>query len=102
MAAPRREKAEKMLYLDYFDGRMTIPGDFVCPQQNDYLTIDEDCTVLTCCAIEKNAPGYAIGNLFELSAADIREKKQSRPVCRECMKHGIPYIYDHLPSPYER
>ncbi len=95
-------KAKSMLYLNYFsEMKGAIPDDYVCPQQKDYLTIDEDCNVLTCCAIEKGQGNYSIGSLFEMTALEIQEKKLSQPICSTCLGNGIPYIYDHLPRPYE-
>jgi MoaA/NifB/PqqE/SkfB family radical SAM enzyme len=97
-----KTQAPRMLYLNYFaDLKNEVPCDLVCPQHHEYLTIDEECNVLTCCALEKGHQDYVIGNLFDLTLTEIHKKKTTQPICRICLKRGIPYIYDHLPSPYK-
>ena len=51
----------------------------------DVLILDENCDVLTCCALSRHNQDYTIGPLAELSAVEIISKKQSRDVCKQCM-----------------
>ena len=83
------ENASKELLLYYVDDITSSPlGNYQCPQQN-ILTIDEYCNVLTCCLISKADPDYAIGSLFSLSKKEIENNKQNQFICKECLKKGI-------------
>ena len=85
------EKASKDLLLYYVDDLVKhAPKDYHCPQY-DSLTMDENCNVLTCCGVPKNHSDYTIGNLFDLSAAEILSKKTSQSVCTECISSGLAY-----------
>ena len=63
----------KDLFLFYIDElRANIPQNYICPQFN-ILTIDENCNILTCCALPKDHPEYLIvmrGNRLILNLVD--------------------------------
>jgi len=85
------KNASKDLFLYYVDDLIErMPKDYQYPQY-DYLTIDESCNVLTCCAVPKNHLNYTIGSLFNLSVDEIVSKKTSQNVCTECMNSGLAY-----------
>ena len=80
------------LFLYYVDDLIaSMPSDYVCPQQQNYLNIDEFCQVVTCCSLSKNHPDYSPGNLFELSSEDIYASKVSQNVCKKCIRSGSAY-----------
>jgi hypothetical protein len=87
------KRASSELFLFYVEGRRKeAPAGYRCPQF-DFLTLDEECRVVTCCALEKEAPDYLIGDLFELPPERIRRMKESRRVCAECGRLGINYLF---------
>jgi hypothetical protein len=90
----RRISQELLLF--YVDDLLAAqPANFRC-QQFDQLTIGEDCRVLTCCVAPKSHPDYALGSLFDLSAEEIRTRKVSRSICKECLCSGIAW-WTHNP-----
>lgn len=90
-------KASRELILYYIDEDLIRkPEGYKCPQITDILTIDENCNVLTCCAVEKGEEYYSIGNLFSLSSEDIRQLKNNQMICTECSKLGIDYLIHNI------
>ena len=75
-----------------------IPKDYHCPY-HEVLLIDENCSVLTCCMVNKRMDDYSIGNLFELSLAEMKKRKVSQSVCKKCMELAIPYLINNRPYP---
>ena len=90
----RRVSQELLLF--YLDDLLAAqPSDYVC-QQFSQLTLDENCQVLTCCVAPKNHPDYALGSVFDLSAEDIRTRKVSQGICKECLCAGVAW-WTHNP-----
>lgn len=90
----RRISQELLLF--YVDDLIAAqPATYRC-QQFDQLTIAEDCRVLTCCVAPKNHPDYALGSLFDLSAEEIRARKVSQSICKECLCSGVAW-WTHNP-----
>lgn len=88
--------ASKEMMLYYIDGQLkNRPHDYACPQFGS-LALDENCNVVTCCGLEKNASGYAVGNLFELSIDEVRKIKKPHDICYECQKNGVDYLLHNL------
>ena len=59
----------KDLLLYYVDDMLRDrPAEYRCPQF-DMLTINENCDVLTCCAIPKTHPDYRVGSLFVIAVS---------------------------------
>lgn len=86
----------KDLLLYYVDDLIaSSPKDYTCPQY-ELLAIDEKCEVITCCGISKDNADYSVGNLFELSAEEIRKGKLSKKVCAKCLSSGLAY-WGHNP-----
>lgn len=95
----KMKKASQELMLYYINDKIKEKPEFYeCPQF-DMLTLDEKCNVLTCCGIGEESRDYAIGNLFELSLDQIRKKKLTREICKECDELGLNYIA-HNPQQY--
>lgn len=87
------------LLLYYVDELIdSMPKDYECPQFS-FLTIDEYCNVLTCCAVTKDNKYYTLGSIFSLSSDEIKQNKQRQPVCNECQKLGIHYWIHTAPKP---
>ena len=68
-----------------------MPKDFRCPQ-NDILVINEECNVLTCCALDRNHAEYSLGSVFDFSIEKIRDLKSKQKVCNKCLKIGLSYL----------
>jgi len=87
------KKLSKDLLLYYIDEKVAAaPTDYICPQHDNYLTIDEYCNILTCCVVTKEHPDYyAIGSLFDLSYDEMRKQKVSQAICKECLQSGLAY-----------
>ncbi len=62
-----------------------------CPQFN-FLNIDEECNVLTCCLVDKSHKDYSIGSIFDLTTEEIVAKKRCQSICSECHELGIWYL----------
>jgi hypothetical protein len=85
------KNASKDLLFYYVDKLIaSMPKDYSCPQYN-YLNIDEQGNLLTCCVLPKNHPNYSLGPILGLSVEEIKTKKVSQSVCRECINSGIAY-----------
>ena len=85
--------AEEDLLLSHLhQSAASVPADYVCPQY-DFLSLDEYCNVLTCCALDRSHEHYTIGSLFDLSPDEIDHRRRAQPVCRECLDLGISTLF---------
>ncbi len=88
----RRVSRDLLLY--YIEDHLeSMPHDYRCPQF-DILTIDEFANVVLCCVLPKTYADYSLGRLSELSAKDIRQAKETRAICSECLRLGIAYWHN--------
>lgn len=96
------KRASQDLLLGYINkARLSeMPSNFRCPQY-DYLTIDDECNVTTCCTLSRGDECYSLGNLFNLSLEKINELKTSQRICKNCLKTGIAYL-QHNPEVFYR
>lgn len=87
------KKIKSELFIEHIqEFQSKRPKDYYCPQFN-YLTIDENCNILPCCAMEKNCPDYNyIGSVFELDQNTLRSKKRSHPLCHDCQNLSIDFL----------
>jgi MoaA/NifB/PqqE/SkfB family radical SAM enzyme len=101
LGADMLRKAGRDLLLYYVDDLVrSRPAGYVCPQLS-CLAIDENCTVLTCCALPRGYEEYAIGSLFELTGDQIRQMRQGRDICTKCGALGLDYWgHNPLVPPY--
>jgi len=91
MTVPNIKEIGRDLFLFYIEDLISSrPKKYVCPQFS-ILALDEFCNVLTCCVVTKDHPDYNIGQLFNLRAEDIYNKKLNRSVCKECQHLGIDF-----------
>ncbi len=99
LSAEELKKISKDLLMYYVDDLVASrPKNYLCPQFA-YLTLDETCQVLTCCAMSKGHPDYSIGSLFDLSAKEIEIKKHNQNICNLCKESGTDYLAhaSHVP-----
>lgn len=72
----------KDLFLFYVDENIEKrPLNYRCPQL-DRLVIDENCTILPCCAVENEKLGFVVDNNLE-TIHNLKKKAISCDVCRE-------------------
>jgi MoaA/NifB/PqqE/SkfB family radical SAM enzyme len=85
------KKASGELFLGNIEKTIsTRASDYICDFFN-MLLIDVNTNLKTCCQIRQGDPGYSYGNIFDLSADDIRAKRTTQPICRECQAMGMDY-----------
>ncbi|MBK9990384.1 MAG: radical SAM protein [Verrucomicrobia bacterium] len=93
LAPDRRAAAERDLFT--LEGvhqvlRSAPKTRYRCPQ-NDYLNIDENGQVVTCCQIARDHPDYACGNANTDNLNVTLNKKRYQPVCGGCIRSGLAY-----------
>lgn len=54
------------------------------------LVIDENGQLLLCCGIPNEDTAHVLGNVLEMSAEEIWQKKLSDPICNRCILVGLP------------
>ena len=92
------KKTSKDLMLFYVDELLSKrPSNYRCPQF-DILIVDEECNVLTCCALPKGNQSYSFGNLFSLSLKEIYELKINQKECINCQKLHFDYWVGNIQS----
>ncbi|MEO5330782.1 MAG: radical SAM protein [Magnetococcus sp. YQC-5] len=95
LATEQLVKLSKELLLFYVDDLIaTMPPDYDCLEFN-YLTLDEECNVITCCVVPRDHADYALGSVFDLSLQEINEQKRQKKMCRECIQTGLAYWVHH-------
>jgi len=91
------------LFCHYIDKRIQLHPRKGCRLFDD-LTIDEECNIVVCCAMERDHPNLIISNIFD---TDLKEKLttwQPPGVCANCILTGISplnEIGDSFPFPVE-
>jgi len=66
---------------------------YQCPQ-NNYLNIDENGRVVTCCQIARDHPDYSCGSALIGDLGATLKKKQRQPVCGSCISSGLAYYFN--------
>ncbi|MFC1621053.1 radical SAM protein [Candidatus Omnitrophota bacterium] len=74
------------------------PEGYVCPQ-SDFLIIDEEGDVATCCQIARDHKEYSCGNILKEDIDRIFEKRKNRQVCRECIDSGLAFYLNSSIAP---
>jgi len=94
-------EASKTLNLHHVDEYLAEePKDFECPQFQ-FLTLNAKTEVLTCCGVSAKNPNYSIGNLYDLTADEVREKKRQQEYCTACHQTGLAYLVHKMNTPDE-
>jgi MoaA/NifB/PqqE/SkfB family radical SAM enzyme len=89
----RRKAAERDLFtLDGIDRVLAQAPKkgYRCPQ-GDYLNIDENGNVVTCCQVPRDHPDYTCGNVVRDDLAGALKKKLRQSVCAGCIHSGLAY-----------
>ena len=93
LSPERREQAETDLFLDYISDilayhkqRSTRYSCFMW----DHLVIDEAGQLMLCCGMTHHDEEHVLGNVLEMSAEEIFQKKFSDPICNSCIASGVP------------
>ncbi|MEB2308208.1 MAG: radical SAM protein [Candidatus Brocadiaceae bacterium] len=91
--------------LEDIENKMkSSPKDYVCPQFN-YLIIDENAHMITCCQLARNHKEYSCGNILDTDIEIILNKRKNHKVCRECVGSGLAYYLNNsmaMPDFYRR
>lgn len=83
------------LILNYVSNLLEdMPAHYRCPQL-DLLTIDENCSLLTCCCLPRSHPNYSLDAIANLDKKTIQNKKTSQSICPECMALGVSWWLHH-------
>jgi hypothetical protein len=112
LPSERRRAAERDLFtLDGIDRILdgAPRASYRCPQ-GDYLNIDENGDVVTCCQIARDHPDYSCGNVVGGDLETVLRKKLRQPVCGNCVRSGLAYYLNtalkrpdfYSPSPRQR
>jgi len=61
-----------------------------CPQR-DYLNLDENGNIVTCCQIARDHPDYSCGNALEGDLAAMLQQRTRQAVCGGCIRSGLAF-----------
>lgn len=87
------KEGQKELFTFWYDEYSKLrPDNYNCPQ-NDNLVLNQNWDLLLCC--RKN---IILGNLFEMSLADIHNRKEQNQDCKECKKNNIDFLLHNMPE----
>jgi MoaA/NifB/PqqE/SkfB family radical SAM enzyme len=88
----RLQQVEKELFMDHICRRIAYhrskSNGFRCPAQ-EHLVIDETGQLLLCCGVTRFDTAHVLGNVLELSAAEIWARKRWDPLCKKCLSSGV-------------
>ncbi len=87
------KEADSDLFLYHVNERIKKHPRTGCRLFSD-LTIDEQCNVVTCCAIERDHADYKITNIFDSDFVEKLERWQPGAVCHFCMASGMSPLDD--------
>ena len=92
----------KRVFLHYVDDLIASkPAGWKCPQWDDIFNVNHKMQVLLCCTLPPGHQDYALGSLFDLTAADITRLKRGAKECDTCMSTGLAY-WGHNAHMFER
>lgn len=80
------------------------PKNYLCPQF-DFLIIDENTNVITCCQLPRNHGEYSCGTILEEDFETILNNRRNRQVCKECVSSGLAFYLNNsmvMPDFYKR
>ncbi|MBI5382478.1 MAG: hypothetical protein HZA31_11310 [Opitutae bacterium] len=87
----RRAEAERDLFtLDGMAAALAAApkAGYRCPQ-NDYLVLDENGRIVTCCQIARDHPDFACGSALHDDIPALLRRRTRQPVCAECIGSGL-------------
>ena len=86
---------EDLFDVEYIKDKMGVsPEEYICPQDN-FLVIDENGDVATCCQIPKDHKDYSCGNILEHDIREIFRKRKDSQVCRHCIDSGLAFYLNN-------
>jgi MoaA/NifB/PqqE/SkfB family radical SAM enzyme len=106
----RRRQAEKDMFLDHISQQLSYhrlrSKRYKCFMWNQ-LVIDEYGQLLLCCGFSNKGEDkrHIAGNVLEMSAEEIWQKKLSDPLCKTCIATGLPRAirrFNNKPLPHGR
>lgn len=78
-----------------------LSDGYRCPEW-DTLNIAEDGKLLLCCAGSSRDKEFILGDILEMSADEIWEKKRTNPICKKCVSSGLAkWYFARLAGGYE-
>lgn len=83
---------------------MSRQKNYLCPQF-DFLIIDENTNVITCCQLPRNHGEYSCGTILEEDFETILNNRKNRQVCKECVSSGLAFYLNNsmvMPDFYKR
>jgi len=90
------DRIQEDLELGYVDDLLASqPFNYRCPQF-DSIVIDEYGRLLTCCALPFYHESYSLGDFLAMNVDEVRKKKVSQSVCRECLSVGWAWWAHHV------
>lgn len=93
LPAARLKQAEKDLFINHISKKLSYyikkPPPCHCFMWN-ILVIDENGQLLLCCGITNKDSDHILGNVLEMSAEDMLQKKLGDSICRTCISFGVP------------
>ena len=88
----RKEMAEKDLFLSHVSKELSYQkkrsAGYHCAQW-DYLVVDEGGQLLLCCGITNKDKDHVLGDVLDMAAEEIWEKKLSDLICKRCISSGM-------------
>lgn len=100
MEVKKMKEVSKEIFFHYYDRLLEeMPYDYECPQ-NERIFLDTEGRVIPCaCATEDT-----LGDIFEMTLSDIKDKKREYYRCEDCLKSGQAYViqqYTEFLSEYD-
>lgn len=95
LTADEKKRICEDLFIDDIREKMSdSPVGYNCPQF-DYLNIDENSNLVTCCQLPQNHEDYPCGNILTDDLNEIFKKRQNRQVCKKCLGSGLAYYINN-------
>lgn len=88
--AKLKKYSQDLLLFDFDEKIHNAPKNYKCPQW-EYLVLDEESNVLTCCQVPKYENKYIVGNVLKDTIDEIMARKKECAVCKECVGSGLAY-----------
>jgi pyruvate-formate lyase-activating enzyme len=97
LPAGRARDAERDLFLPHLRREVARSAagarSFRCPAF-DQVVVDEQGRLLLCCGVSNRDEGQVLGHVLELTAEELWRRKESNPLCTECIASGLaPFLY---------
>jgi len=92
----RLNEAGSDLFLDHISKKLDYYKKISKPRYCfmwDSIVIDETGQLMLCCGMTNNDYDHILGNVTELPAEKIWQKKMSDSVCNKCISYGLPLAF---------